>query len=66
MITTTVLSKLATDGDPNAQFRLGERTSDSAGDGLRWLDYERDGATLALEFDDDGLTCVQLYAEGYA
>ena len=49
-----------------ALFRLGAPSSDSAADGLRWLDYERDGATLALEFDEQGLTCVQLYAEGYA
>ena len=46
---------------------LGEPSSDSTGGGgLRWMDYERAGATLALEFDSGGLSCVQLYAEGYA
>jgi hypothetical protein len=48
-------------------LRLGEPTSDSTGGGgLRWMDYERAGATLALEFDSGGLSCVQLYADGYA
>ena len=51
----------------HVRFRLGEATEDSDGpDGLHWLDYDHGGATLALEFDADGLTCVQLYAEGYA
>ena len=45
---------------------FGEPTSDSAEHGLRWLDYERDGATLALEFDGGKLRCVQYYGEGYA
>ena len=51
----------------DAQVWFGEPASDSTGGGgLRWIDFERDGATLALEFTDDALTCVQLYAEGYA
>jgi len=51
----------------DAQVWLGEPSSDSTGGGdLRWIDFLRDGATLALEFDMKGLTCVQLYAEGYA
>lgn len=46
---------------------FGEPSSDSTGGGdLRWIDFVRDGATLALEFDGKGLVCVQLYAEGYA
>jgi hypothetical protein len=46
---------------------FGDPTSDSTGAGnLRWIDYERDGCTLALEFEDGKLRCVQLYAEGYA
>lgn len=46
---------------------FGEPSSDSRGGGdLRWIDFVRDGATLALEFDAKGLACVQLYAEGYA
>lgn len=46
---------------------FGEPASDSkGGGGLRWIDFVRDGATLALEFDAKGLSCVQLYAEGYA
>ena len=59
-----ILSRTTTPTD--AQFRLGTPTANSTGDGLQWLDYERDGATLALEFDENGLTCVQLYGEGYA
>ena len=51
----------------DAQVWFGEPSSDSAGGGnLRWIDFVRDGATIALEFDAKGLTCVQLYAEGYA
>jgi hypothetical protein len=51
----------------DAQVWFGEPSSDSTGGGdLRWIDFERDGATLALEFDAKGLRCVQLYAEGYA
>lgn len=51
----------------DAQVWFGEPSSDSTGGGdLRWMDFERDGATLALEFDAKGLACVQLYAEGYA
>jgi len=46
---------------------FGEPASDSTGGGdLRWIDYEREGATLALEFDAKGLSCVQLYAAGFA
>jgi hypothetical protein len=46
---------------------FGEPSSDSTGGGdLRWIDFARDGATLALEFDAKGLACVQLYADGYA
>ena len=51
----------------DVQVWLGEPSSDSTGgQGLRWIDYDRGGATLALEFDAKGLTCVQLYREGYA
>jgi hypothetical protein len=51
----------------DVQVWFGEPSSDSTGGGgLRWIDFERDGATLALEFDANGLGCVQLYAEGYA
>lgn len=51
----------------DAQVWFGEPTSDSSGGrDLRWIDFVRDGATLALEFDGEGLGCVQLYAEGYA
>jgi hypothetical protein len=51
----------------DVQVWFGEPTSDSSGpDGLRWVDFEREGATLALEFDSEGLSCVQLYAEGWA
>ena len=52
----------------DAQVWLGEPASDSTqgSGGLRWIDFMREGATLALEFDAKGLTCVQLYAEGYA
>ena len=51
----------------DAQVWFGEPSSDSTGGGdLRWIDFARGGATLALEFDAKGLTCVQLYAEGYA
>lgn len=51
----------------DAQVWFGDPASDSQGPGgLRWIDFERDGATLALEFDSRGLSCVQLYAEGYA
>ena len=51
----------------DAQVWFGEPSSDSTGGGgLRWIDFVRGGATLALEFDAKGLTCVQLYAEGYA
>jgi hypothetical protein len=48
------------------QVWFGEPTSDGSEGDLRWIDYERGGATLALEFTDGRLTCVQLYAEGYA
>jgi len=52
---------------PGVRVSFGEPSSDSAGaGGLRWIDYERDGATLALEFTGEALSCVQLYAEGYA
>jgi hypothetical protein len=51
----------------DAQAWFGDPSSDSTeGPNLRWLDFERDGATLALEFDAKGLTCVQLYGDGYA
>lgn len=51
----------------DAHVWFGEPSSDSTGGGdLRWVDFEREGATLALEFDAKGLSCVQLYAEGYA
>jgi hypothetical protein len=51
----------------DVQVWFGDPTSDSeGGGGLRWIDFEREGATLALEFDAGGLACVQLYAEGWA
>ena len=51
----------------DAQVWFGEPASDSTGaGGLRWIDFQREGATLALEFDQGALSCVQLYAEGYA
>jgi hypothetical protein len=51
----------------DAQVWFGEPASDSTGGaGLRWIDFERGGATLALEFTGERLTCVQLYGEGYA
>ena len=51
----------------DVQVWFGEPSSDTTGGGdLRWIDFERNGATLALEFDGKGLSCVQLYAEGYA
>ena len=51
----------------DARVWFGEPSSDSTGGGgLRWIDFVREGATLALEFDAKGLTCVQLYADGYA
>jgi len=51
----------------DVQVWFGDPASDSKGGGnLRWIDFEREGATLALEFDAKGLSCVQLYAEGYA
>jgi hypothetical protein len=51
----------------DAQVWFGDPASDSTGGGgLRWMDFAREGATLALEFDAGGLACVQLYGEGYA
>jgi hypothetical protein len=51
--------------DVHAWF--GEPSSDSTdGKNLRWIDYEREAATLALEFSGGRLSCVQLYAPGYA
>jgi len=50
----------------DAMAWLGEPTSDSQEGDLRWIDYERGEATLALEFDGGKLACVQLYAEGFA
>ena len=51
----------------DVQVWFGDPASDSTdGKSLRWIDFERDGATLALEFTAGGLSCVQLYAEGYA
>ena len=51
----------------DVQTWFGEPASDSTGGGnLRWIDFERGGATLALEFTDERLSCVQLYAEDYA
>ena len=58
------LSGASTPLDAKAWF--GEPTSDSQDSGLRWLDYERGEATLALEFDAGKLDCVQLYARGWA
>jgi hypothetical protein len=46
---------------------LGDPTSDSDdGKRLRWIDFERGDATLALEFTDGRLSCVQLYGKDYA
>ena len=45
---------------------IGDPTSDSEEGKLRWLDFERGDATLALEYQDGKLGCVQLYAKGYA
>jgi hypothetical protein len=50
----------------DVQVWFGEPASDSTSGDLRWIDFERDTATLALEFDANGLSCVQLYGEGYA
>ena len=50
----------------DAQVWFGDPSSDGSRGALRWIDYERGGATLALEFTNGKLTCVQLYAEGYA
>ena len=51
----------------DAQTWFGDPASDSTDGGkLRWIDFEHEGATLALEFTAEHLTCVQLYAEGYA
>jgi hypothetical protein len=50
----------------DVQVWFGDPSSDSSDGNLRWIDYEREGATLALEFTGGLLTCVQLYAEGYA
>lgn len=50
----------------DVQVWFGDPSSDSSQGNLRWIDYERNGATLALEFTGPKLTCVQLYAEGYA
>jgi len=59
------LSRLTKPLEVQAWF--GEPSSDSTdGGNLRWIDFLRDGATFALEFDEKGLICVQLYAEGYA
>jgi hypothetical protein len=49
----------------DARVWFGDPTSDSKDGDLRWIDFEREGATLALEFDLDKLRCVQLYAPGY-
>jgi hypothetical protein len=45
---------------------LGEPTTQSAKDDLVWLSYVRGPGTLDLEFDDEGLACVQFYREGWA
>ena len=60
--------ELTADTTPvDVQVYLGDPSSDtSSNDGLRWIDYERGEATLALEFDEGKLAYVQLYAEGYA
>ena len=51
----------------DVQVWFGDPASDSTDGGkLRWIDFERNGATLALEFTGGQLSCVQLYAEGYA
>ena len=50
----------------DAQVYFGDPTSDSSEGTLRWIDYERGGITLALEFDGGKLGCVQLYNEAFA
>ena len=51
----------------DVQVWFGDPASDSTGPGgLRWIDFERGGATLALEFTGQALTCVQLYSGEYA
>ncbi len=66
IVGSSLLSRATTPAD--ARFRFGDPASDSddAAAHRRWMDWVSDGATLGLEFDADGLTCIQLYAEGYA
>ena len=47
---------------------FGEPTSDgSSTDGsLRWIEFRRGSATLEFEFDEEQLSFVQIYTEGYA
>jgi hypothetical protein len=60
------LSRSSQPGEVLAWFGEPSSDSGSSGGNFRWIDFERDGATFALEFDRKGLTCVQLYGEGYA
>ena len=48
------------------QAWLGAPSSDGREGKLRWLDFERGDATLALEYTEGKLSCVQLYGKGYA
>ena len=50
----------------DVQVWLGDPTSDSSEEKLRWIDYERDGITLALEFENEKLAYVQLYNQHFA
>ncbi len=45
---------------------LGAPTSESTREDIVNLSYERNGASLDLEFDDEGLACVQYYRDGWA
>ena len=45
---------------------LGEPTEESTREDIVWLSYERNGASLDLEFEDEGLASVQFYREGWA
>ena len=50
----------------DVQAWLGEPSSDGREGKFRWIDFERGEATLALEYTEGKLTCVQLYGKDYA
>ena len=50
----------------DVQAWLGEPSSDGREGKLRWLDFERGDSTLALEYTDGKLSCVQLYGKDFA